>query len=296
MKIAPINLFSKVYQNNNDNLPKTTNFSTQKTNLLRSPVTDTVHFGSYETEQMNIIQNSITKLVQPYINENKDTFNKLARIGYDMQEKLKIYQEGEQKLFYKELDATQNDKIQKAHNLTQPAKTFRDNIIYFDRLSETTQNSPYSTTEIKNFINQNKNKMTQNKELFSPFAQAANSITELENKMNDELSTIRKTNSEEVRNLAIKKDEIVFRLMFSPYNDAVNIIKDFDELKKDFHKTPIYDTDKKIGRISEAIDDFKKDEQSRNEFPQTMKQILSANKDYAKTTKSKEEKIGRAHV
>ncbi len=289
MKIAPINLFSKVYQNNNDNLPKTTNFSTQKTNLLRSPVTDTVHFGSYETEQMNIIQNSITKLVQPYINENKDTFNKLARIGYDMQEKLKIYQEGEQKLFYKELDATQNDKIQKAHNLTQPAKTFRDNIIYFDRLSETTQNSPYSTTEIKNFINQNKNKMTQNKELFSPFAQAANSITELENKMNDELSTIRKTNSEEVRNLAIKKDEIVFRLMFSPYNDAVNIIKDFDELKKDFHKTPIYDTDKKIGRISEAIDDFKKDEQSRNEFPQTMKQILSANKDYAKTTKSKEE-------
>ena len=289
MKIAPINLFSKVYQNNNDNLPKTTNFSTQKTNLLRSPVTDPVHFGSYETEQMNIIQNSITKLVQPYINENKDTFNKLARIGYDMQEKLKIYQEGEQKLFYKELDATQNDKIQKAHNLTQPAKTFRDNIIYFDRLSETTQNSPYSTTEIKNFINQNKNKMTQNKELFSPFAQAANSITELENKMNDELSTIRKTNSEEVRNLAIKKDEIVFRLMFSPYNDAVNIIKDFDELKKDFHKTPIYDTDKKIGRISEAIDDFKKDEQSRNEFPQTMKQILSANKDYAKTTKSKEE-------
>lgn len=289
MKIAPINLFSKVYQNNNDNLPKTTNFSTQKTNLLRSPVTDTVHFGSYETEQMNIIQNSITKLVQPYINENKDTFNKLARIGYDMQEKLKIYQDSEQKLFYKELDATQNDKIQKAHNLTQPAKTYHDNIIYFERLSKTTQNSPYSTTEIKNFINQNKNKMTQNKELFSPFAQAANSITELENKMNDELSTIRKTNSEEVRNLAIKKDEIVFRLMFSPYNDAVNIIKDFDELKKDFHKTPIYDTDKEIGRISEAIDDFKKDEQSRNEFPQTMKQILSANKDYAKTTKSKEE-------
>lgn len=289
MKIAPINLFSKVYQNNNDNLPKTTNFSTQKTNLLRSPVTDTVHFGSYETEQMNIIQNSITKLVQPYINENKDTFNKLARICYDMQEKLKIYQDSEQKLFYKELDATQNDKIQKAHNLTQPAKTYHDNIIYFERLSKTTQNSPYSTTEIKNFINQNKNKMTQNKELFSPFAQAANSITELENKMNDELSTIRKTNSEEVRNLAIKKDEIVFRLMFSPYNDAVNIIKDFDELKKDFHKTPIYDTDKKIGRISEAIDDFKKDEQSRNEFPQTMKQILSANKDYAKTTKSKEE-------
>lgn len=289
MKIAPINLFSKVYQNNNDNLPKTTKFSTQKTNLLRSPVTDTVHFGSYETEQMNIIQNSITKLVQPYINENKDTFNKLAHIGYDMQEKLKIYQDSEQKLFYKELDATQNDKIQKAHNLTQPAKKYHDNIIYFDRLSETTQNSPYSTTEIKNFINQNKNKMTQNKELFSPFAQAANSITELENKMNDELSTIRKTNSEEVRNLAIKKDEIVFRLMFSPYNDAVNIIKDFDELKKDFHKTPIYDTDKKIGRISEAIDDFKKDEQSRNEFPQTMKQILSANKDYAKTTKSKEE-------
>ena len=289
MKIAPINLFSKVYQNNNDNLPKTTNFSTQKTNLLRSPVTDTVHFGSYETEQMNIIQNSITKLVQPYINENKDTFNKLARIGYDMQEKLKIYQDSEQKLFYKELDATQNDKIQKAHNLTQPAKKYHDNIIYFERLSKTTQNSPYSTTEIKNFINQNKNKMTQNKELFSPFAQAANSITELENKMNDELSTIRKTNSEEVRNLAIKKDEIVFRLMFSPYNDAINIIKDFDELKKDFHKTPIYDTDKKIGRISEAIDDFKKDEQSRNEFPQTMKQILSANKDYAKTTKSKEE-------
>lgn len=289
MKIAPINLFSKVYQNNNDNLPKTTNFSTQKTNLLRSPVTDTVHFGSYETEQMNILQNSITKLVQPYISENKDTFNKLARIGYDMQEKLKIYQDSEQKLFYKELDATQNDKIQKAHNLTQPAKTFRDNIIYFDRLSKTTQNSPYSTTEIKNFINQNKNKMTQNKELFSPFAQAANTIAELENKMNDELSTIRKTNSEEVRNLAIKKDEIVFRLMFSPYNDAVNIIKDFDELKKDFHKTPIYDTGKKIGRISEAIDDFKKDEQSRNEFPQTMKQILSANKDYAKTTKSKEE-------
>lgn len=289
MKIAPINLFSKVYQNNNDNLPKTTNFSTQKTNLLRSPVTDTVHFGSYETEQMNILQNSITKLVQPYISENKDTFNKLARIGYDMQEKLKIYQDSEQKLFYKELDATQNDKIQKAHNLTQPAKKYHDNIIYFDRLSETTQNSPYSTTEIKNFINQNKNKMTQNKELFSPFAQAANSITELENKMNDELSTIRKTNSEEVRNLAIKKDEIVFRLMFSPYNDAVNIIKDFDELKKDFHKTPIYDMDKKIGRISEAIDDFKKDEQSRNEFPQTMKQILSANKDYGKTTKSKEE-------
>lgn len=289
MKIAPINLFSKVYQNNNDNLPKTTKFSTLKTNLLRSPVTDTVHFGSYETEQMNIIQNSITKLVQPYINENKDTFNKLARIGYDMQEKLKIYQEGEQKLFYKELDATQNDKIQKARTLTQPAKKYHDNIIYFERLSKTTQNSPYSTTEIKNFINQNKNKMTQNKELFSPFAQAANSITELENKMNDELSTIRKTNSEEVRNLAIKKDEIVFRLMFSPYNDAVNIIKDFDELKKDFHKTPIYDTDKKIGQISEAIDDFKKDEQSRNEFPQTMKQILSANKDYAKTTKSKEE-------
>lgn len=289
MKIAPINLFSKVYQNNNDNLPKTTNFSTQKTNLLRSPVTDTVHFGSYETEQMNIIQNSITKLVQPYINENKDTFNKLARIGYDMQEKLKIYQDSEQKLFYKELDATQNDKIQKARTLTQPAKKYHDNIIYFERLSKTTQNSPYSTTEIKNFINQNKNKMTQNKELFSPFAQAANSITELENKMNDELSTIRKTNSEEVRNFAIKKDEIVFRLMFSPYNDAVNIIKDFDELKKDFHKTPIYDTDKKIGRISEAIDDFKKDEQSRNEFPQTMKQILSTNKDYAKTTKSKEE-------
>ena len=289
MKIAPINLFSKVYQNNNDNLPKTTNFSTQKTNLLRSPVTDTVHFGSYETEQMNIIQNSITKLVQPYINENKDTFNKLARIGYDMQEKLKIYQDSEQKLFYKELDATQNDKIQKARTLTQPAKKYHDNIIYFERLSKTTQNSPYSTTEIKNFISQNKNKMTQNKELFSPFAQAANTIAELENKMNDELSTARKTNSEEVRNLAIKKDEIVFRLMFSPYNDAVNIIKDFDELKKDFHKTPIYDTDKEIGRISEAIDDFKKDEQSRNEFPQTMKQILSANKDYAKTTKSKEE-------
>lgn len=289
MKIAPINLFSKVYQNNNDNLPKTTNFSTLKTNLLRSPVTDTVHFGSYETEQMNIIQNSITKLVQPYINENKDTFNKLARIGYDMQEKLKIYQASEQKLFYKELDAKQNDKIQKAHTLTQPAKKYHDNIIYFERLSKTTQNSPYSTTEIKNFINQNKNKMTQNKELFSPFAQAANSITELENKMNDELSTIRKTNSEEVRNLAIKKDEIVFRLMFSPYNDAVNIIKDFDELKKDFHKTPIYDTDKEIGRISEAIDNFKKDEKSRNEFPQTMKRILNQNRNYAKTSKSKEE-------
>ena len=116
MKIAPINLFSKIYQNNNDNLAKTTNFSTQKTNLLRSPASDTVHFGSYETEQMNIIQNSITKLVQPYINENKDTFNKLARIGYDMQEKSRVYQIGEQDLFYKELDAMQNKKFKRLTN------------------------------------------------------------------------------------------------------------------------------------------------------------------------------------
>lgn len=289
MKIAPINLFSKIYQNNNDNLQKTTNFSTQKTNLLRSPVTDTVHFGSYETEQMNILQNSITKLVQPYINENKDTFNKLARIGYDMQEKSRVYQIGEQDLFYKELDAMQNKKIQKAHELLRPAQKVCDNVTYFDRLSKAIKNSPYATPEIKDFVRQNRDKMTQNGEKFAPFTPATNTIAKLENEMREELTTVRNTNTEEAKNLATKKDEIVFRMMFSPYSDAVDIVKNFDELKKYFRDLPLYDADKRIGQISEAIDNFKKDEKNRNEFPQTMKQILNANKDYAKTTKSKEE-------
>ena len=289
MKIAPINLFSKIYQNNNVNQQQTTGAYPQKTNLLRSPATDTVHFGSFESEQMNILQNRITTLVQPYINENKDTYNRLARMGYDMQEKSRIYQIGEQDLFYKELDAMQNEKIQKAHELIRPAQKVCDNVTYFDRLSKAIKNSPYATPEIKDFVRQNRDKMIQNGEKFAPFIPATNTIAKLENEMRDELTTVRNTNTEEAKNLATKKDEIVFRMMFSPYSDAVDIVKNFDELKKYFRDLPLYDADKRIGQISEAIDNFKKDEKSRNEFPQTMKRILNKNRNYAKTSKSKEE-------
>lgn len=286
MRISAVNMFSNVYQHKN----VSNNHNNQRGSFVQKPICDSVYFGSsYEDEQMKILQNRITTLVQPYLTENKGDYLKLGRMCYDMQEKSKVYQEREQSMFYKDCDARKDDKIANAEKVLEPFEKYYTNIRTFDRTSEMMKNSPFVTQEIRDYIENNKEKMIANEKEFQKFNATTVEVANLEESMSNDLYMLRQTNFEEAKGLQDKEFDAKFRIMISPCRDALEIVKGFDELKKDYDKLLLYDLDKRIGKLSERIDDFKEDIKTHKDAPQDIKNCLRENKKYYSTTKSVEE-------
>lgn len=282
MRISPISMFSS-FQN------RKVEHQNPKVNLLRSPVTDSVSFGSYEDEQMTILQNRITTLVQPYLTENKGLYLKLGKLGYDMQEKSKVYQRREQNLFNKDCDARKEDKIENAVNMLEPFAKYYNNITTFDRTSKMMKNSPFATQEIRDYIENNKEKMTENKKEFFKLNATKVEVAGLMHSMSDDLFGLRQTNIEEAKELFDKEMDAKCRMMMNPCRDAIEIVKDFQDLKKDYNKISLYNLDKRIGKLSGRIDDFKRDIEFHKDAPQNIKNCLRENKNYYSASKSVDE-------
>lgn len=286
MKILPINIYSaknKVNIQNSQNKIYNSNpiFTSQNDSFESSP-------KSMIDMQFESLENKIANNVQPYLESTKDKFIKVAKIGYDSQEKLKIVQSGEQHLFSNTVSALKNDSFENAEKIAQPYKQYQDNIKYFESTAKNMETSSFSTPEIQNYIEQNREKMYQNSEEVEKLEPIYNKVEESKQSMLEELDKF-KFRNRKVKDLADVNKSATVGLLFSGYQEANDIIKEFNSLKTGYKNKsiPMYQLEKRIEKLHYSIDDFNPEAEKKNETLDYIDRFLEKNKDYYATTVSK---------
>lgn len=284
MKILPINIYSAKNIRNSQNKIYNSNpiFTSQNDSFESSP-------KSMIDVQFETLENKIANNVQPYLDATKDKFIKVAKIGYDSQEKLKIVQNGEQRLFSNTISALKNDSFENAKKITEPYKKYQDNIKYFESTAKNMETSSFSTPEIENYIEQNRERMYQNSEEVEKLEPIYNKVEETKNNMLEELDKYTFKNRK-VKELADVNKSATVGLLFSGYQEANDIIKEFNNLKSGYKNKsiPMYQLEKRLEKMHYSIDGFNPTSEKKKEDLEYIDRFLEKNKDYYATTVSKD--------
>ena len=274
MKILPINIYSAKNIQNSQNRIYNSNpiFTSQNDSFESAP-------KSMIDVQFETLENKIANNVQPYLEATKDKFIKVAKIGYDSQEKLKIVQKGEQRLFSNVVSALKNYSFENAEKIVQPYKQYQNNIKYFDFLS----------SGIIGGIERNREKMYQNSEEVEKLEPIYDKVEESKQNMLEELDKY-KFQNRKVKDLADVNKSATVGLLFSGYQEANDIIKEFNNLKNGYKNKsiPMYQLEKRLEKLHYSIDDFNLTSEKKNEDLDYIDRFLEKNKDYYATTVSKD--------
>ncbi len=284
MKILPINIYSAKNIQNSQNRIYNSNpiFTSQNDSFESAP-------KSMIDVQFETLENKIANNVQPYLEATKDKFIKVAKIGYDSQEKLKIVQKGEQRLFSNVVSALKNDSFENAEKIAQPYKQYQNNIKYFEATAKNMETSSFSTPEIQNYIERNREKMYQNSEEVEKLEPIYDKVEESKQNMLEELDKY-KFQNRKVKDLADVNKSATVGLLFSSYQEANDIIKEFNNLKNGYKNKsiPMYQLEKRLEKLHYNVDDFNPTSEKKNEDLDYIDRFLEKNKEYYVTTVSKD--------
>lgn len=292
MKILPITLNFK----NNKQLQKT---EQSKSLHLSNPV-DTVSFkGLIEMtkSEMNELNTSINIEVTNFMNENKDLYHSVGKIGFSAQETLKLFTQKESTLFQHKLKLIEPENNQSAKKFMpyiDRMNNYMNNIYEFSRLEEHSTLPMYDTPEMRKKIEKARAIVLQeNAEVLKikPLKDFYNDVySDVDKELNSQsLVNENKDLSKTIKDLNERLISAQFYMFMTPYNDAAKAVLKRDEIKKVFEDKSVSWMTKlsKIQSANNLTDKVVTDILQFNKHKNDMQKFADDNKDYLKTTPDK---------
>lgn len=290
MKISPISI-----------LPFTRLQNTQPVNKQPQMIAftsgnDTFIHGSILDREINELKEVVQNEINPFIDKNKENYNKIGKIGYASQEKLKLVQSLEQQLFQKKFNALDNNTFKEVEQVTGIYEKYKDNIRQFEQTSKNIATSTmYSTPELLKTIEKSRPKVYQGEDEFNkiqPLYQEYNNTKDIINKDLDNVS-IKKTPEfdAKVKELQNQNTTAIFIMLNSGYVDMLKISNDAGQLFKDYEEKnePAYKLLDRAERLNCEIQKFQNNMGNYHNQDEEIEKFIEENKSYETTSLSKEE-------
>ena len=261
MKILPL------YNNHTDGYKTRINAKTYRFKF--NTAGDTVSFKATKNiaeTSMEELQNSFNNEVLPFINDSRELFTSIAKIGYSVQEPVKLYQKLNNDLFNYQLKLSLSNgnpdyKLYGRNlELINEFDKNQNNYNYFKALS---QKDYYKKTGLDKSVEKAEilYKENENIEKLRPFYNYFNKMSENFSNEISHLNFKEASKEEYLKYVSLKNiyDKCCFYAFAVPFPDSVKIQKNINELKKLMSKAeiPIYEKLKVIERTQREIEHIK---------------------------------------
>ncbi len=243
---------------------------------------DTVSFKASKNiieTSMEELQNSFNNEILPFINDSRESFTSIAKIGYSVQEPVQVYQKANNDLFSYQLSrslSVNNPDYKLYGKYIELVKEFdknKNNYNYFKALSK---KDFYKKSGLDKEVARAEHLYIENEniEKLRPFYNYFNKISENFSKEISHLNLKEASKEEYDRYLSLKNiyDSCIMFALAIPYSDSVKVQKDIKELQNSISKPdmPIYDKLKLIERVQRQINHIT---ETKNWFYNNKKEI-----------------------
>ncbi len=258
---------------------------------------DTFHRGSIiETEISNLKEN-IENNLDPYRDKYSEKYKLTGLIGFDSQEKLKLVQDFEQKLFQKNFNYMDNPVFKKVERVTDLYKEYQNNIREFENNAKIAENNKFiSTPELKDAIEKRRLKMYRDQEEFEKIKPLYDVSVETQREIAKDLEDLNSKKPYEfvngIKQLNEQNKGAIFFMLTSGYPEMLKIYADANTLIKEAEnpKTNHYDLMQRLEKINNNIEMLKRTiENTDEENNKELEEFLEKNKDYKQKNLSDEE-------
>lgn len=272
MRILPVFAYTNIKNK------KSNNFQRNNSRLLQAY--DTVSFKANKSIveiNMEDLQNSFNSNVLPFINDSKEQFTSIAKIGYNIQKILTKYQKLSSDLFNYQFGLSLTDKnpdyslYGKSIELVKKYDMNKDKYNYLKKISEKDE---YKKSGIAKKIIKAEKLYKENTEIekLRPFYIYFNNM---DSAFNKELSYLNLKNSakEEFDKFVSLKniyDECLMYAMAVPYTDAVKVQKGINALNESASNHNLYEKLKEIEKLQRQTDNIT---EVKNWFYENKKEI-----------------------
>ena len=254
------------------------------------------NMGAITEHRLKELKTVIDTEIRPNYENNRDLYIRLAKIGYDSQEKLKRINYYETKLMHTKLSAPDNPEFKKVQELLKPYETYQNNIKEFERTEEFVKTRPiYKTDEILNAIEKSRPKIYRDREEFEKLTPLYERFSKEKIKLDNDLEKIISKNNPEffakIQKLNDENKEAVLLFMISDFQESADIIKEYEDIVKagrDKKNSPlvIYERTEKLAHI---IDNLLYDRDKKERINNEIKDYIENHKNYEKENLSAEE-------
>ena len=283
MKILPVNNNYTVYRNKNNH---------GKTGVKAYNSGDTVSFkAASNILESNIqeLRESFNKDILPFINDSRELFTSIAKIGYSVQEPVKLYQKLNNDLFNYQLKLSLSNSnpdyklYGRNLKLINEFDKNRNNYNYFKALS---QKDYYKKTGLDKSVEKAEilYKENENIEKLRPFYNYFNKMSENFSKDISHLNFKEASKEEYNKYLSLKNiyDECILYALAIPYTDSVNIQKNINGLQQSASKpdVSIYDKLKHIEKTKREIEHITQTKEWFYKNRHEVEKFVERNSDY----------------
>ena len=156
----------------------------------------TLSFSSAQNvsdRSLYILNSYIDEKIKPFVEENRELFSKIGKIGYNAQETLKAFSENEKRLLnyrYKLQSTTDNPLLNKYIILEEKFNQFENNQRNFHRLENLAKQPLFQDDRVKAALEKAHKTMSIDSLEMSAFASASKEYSKLKEQFASELSAI----------------------------------------------------------------------------------------------------------
>lgn len=263
MKILPVNL--RVFP------------SANKLNASQTPVVKLFFNGKNDSferknscmdKQITELENDVNNKVLPYIEEHREKFVALGKVGYESQEKLKLVRVYETELMNKKFGAGKNETFQNASQNARIYEQYDKNIKEFERNERFVHDHPeYASDELLQAIKKGREKVYRDCEEFEKLRPHYEKSQEIREQMDSELSDVSSAAlpefHEKIKQLDMQNKNAVMLFLVSGYTDAQEIKKDTVDIVQEYKENKVsYDILKRLEKVNYKIQKFEEDDKT----------------------------------
>lgn len=234
MKVAPIFISPKKYNLNTD-------YSSNKATHTPSFLGDVFSGCSILDNTLQELKNTVDTILVPFVNDYKERYNKIGKIGVDLQVLVDVCKEQSDGFYKHGIGIDKKSKIFNAvKKEIKDYEQYIKNRTDFVHMSEMGQNPIYKNSEIQKEIFKasslylSDDIFVEEKKLFGVYKNCADNL--LNTTMNISLENSEPELYEKIKLLNSLYYETVAMIMLLPVNDAMHIISETNELLKSQEK------------------------------------------------------------
>ena len=202
---------------------------------------DTVSFSARKNIvdiSLENLEDSFNNQVLPFMNDSKDLYTSVAKIGYAAQEAMKPYKKLSNDLFQYQLSLSlyntpENSKYGRALKIVSD---YDKNIGIYNYIKKLSQRDEYKNTSLEKKVNAAEKLFTNNKDMDN-LRLFYNFYRDSADALNKKLYTLTfknasKENFDKYMHLKDKFDECIVYAMAIPYSDSVKVQKSIADIKR----------------------------------------------------------------
>ncbi len=262
----------------------------------------TLSFSSVQNvsdRSLYILNSYIDEKIKPFVEENRELFSQIGKIGYNAQETLKAFSENEKRLLnhrFKLQSTTDNPLLNKYIILEEKFNQFENNQRNFHRLENLAQQPLFQDDRVKAALEKAHKTMSVDSPEMSAFASASKEYSKLKEQFASELSAINLAAYDKNMNntLVLLNNQFntaAAAMITTPYSSALDVIKSAEALKSTVENSgiAIWNKEKEISRTQYAAEKVADSINSFDSVKPELQKFVDENYGFIETTPSREQ-------